>query len=462
MPTVSWNDLTAEADGLLRRLFPICRSITGKGVRQTLAMLREVQEFDILEVPSGTACYDWVIPDEWNVADAYVADPSGHRVIDFKRTNIHLVSYSTPVDQTMSFQELEEHLYTLPDLPEAIPYRTRYYHRNWGFCLSSNQLASMDRNARYHVRIDSTLEPGSLTRGEGVVKGSSGQEFLISTYCCHPSTANDNLSGQVLWALLYRELKSRGTRHTYRFLIGPETIGAISYLAQNQEAARNLSGGFVITTVAGPGKPGYKHTYAGDHLIDRAVDRAFQELGLDYARYPFDINGSDERQYSTPGFRIPVGTICKDKYYEYPYYHTSLDNLDFISAGDLVTTLQVYLSAIEKLELNGTYRSLNPYCEPMLGKRGLYPQVGGHIKQGAMDPNMDHGDRGYSVSGEQVIYGNELDSILSLMFECDGNASLLDISEKTGFPLKLLHDTAQKLNHHGLLEEVGGRQGSRP
>lgn len=413
----------AKIDETLQRLFPICRSITGDGVRETLSILQQIVEFDIKEIPSGTVCYDWTIPDEWNVRDAYVKDSSGTLIIDFRQNNLHLVGYSIPVDQVMSFQELEKHLHTLPDLPSAIPYRTTYYNRDWGFCLSQEQFNRMDRDEKYHIHIDSTLKPGSLTLGEGIIEGSSEQEFLISTYCCHPSLANDNLSGLVLWAFLLRELKSHQTRHSYRFVIIPETIGAIAYLSQNEEAMKKVAGGFVITTVAGLGKFGYKHTYLGDHLIDRVVHRTFSELNIEYIPYPFDIKGSDERQYSAPYFRIPVGTICKDKYYEYDYYHTSLDDLDFINAEHLIETLKLYLLAIQKLEMNVTYRSLNPYCEPQLGKRGLYS-------------------------------GKELDAIRWIMFCSDGKTSLLDISEKTAFPLKELYETAEKLRQHQLLEII--------
>ncbi|MBI2857543.1 MAG: DUF4910 domain-containing protein [Chloroflexi bacterium] len=443
-----------EADGLLKTLFPICRSLTGDGVRETLARLRRVSEFEIKEIPSGTVCYDWVVPDEWNIREAYVEDSAGNRIIDFKNNNLHVLNYSIPVNRTMSFQELESHLYTLPQLPSAIPYRISYYSRNWGICLSHDQLGRMEKNGRYHVVIDSVLKPGKLTYGECLILGSSRQQFLISTYCCHPSLANDNLSGQVLWALLLRELKSMKTYHSYRFVIAPETIGAIAYLHQNERAMKGVTGGFVLTTVAGPGRFGYKHTYLGGHLIDRVVHKTFSEAGIDYIPYPFDINGSDERQYSQPYFRIPIGTICKDKYYEYDYYHTSLDNLDFISAENLVETLRVYLAAIEKLEMNRVYRSLNPQCEPMLGKRGLYPGISGHVKQPATDPERSHLAQDYSVSGGKSIKGVDLDAMLTVMFYSDGETSLLDMSEKTGLPMKDLFHNAETLRGHGLLELV--------
>lgn len=457
-----WNVYVTQADELLRRLFPICRSITGDGLRTTLNLLRQMTDFSLTEVPSGAVCYDWIVPDEWNVRDAYIADSKGRRVIDFKFNNVHLVNYSIPFEGTLTFDELVPHLHTLPDLPNAIPYRTTYYNHTWGFCLTHEQFQKLDKKEKYHVLVDATLAPGNLTYGEALLPGTlrepqggaSGQEYLISTYVCHPSLANDNLSGVVLWTLLLAEIRKRQLRHSYRFVIAPETIGALAYIARNEDTVRGLSGGLVATTVAGPGRFGYKSTWRGDSVIDRAVRLTFKELRLDYVEYPFEVNGSDERQYSSPGLRVPVGTICKDKYYEYPYYHTSLDNLDFISAENLVETLKLYLLAIEKLEQNRTYRSLNPIGEPILGKRGLYPQMGGAIKQKAVSAEF-HAERGYVVDAGNILYGNELDAIRWVLFYADGQTPLLEVAEQTGLPMKQLHQVAEKLKATGLLEEVG-------
>lgn len=454
---LDWEGLIAVADRLLRDLFPICRSLTGDGVRQTLRRLQQVADFEIHEIPSGTACYDWTVPDEWNIRDAYVATLAGERLIDFRKNNLHVVSYSVPVDAVLSFNEPAPHLHSLPDLPGAIPYRTAYYTRSWGFCLTHEQLSQMDRTARYRVVIDSTLEPGSLTYGEARLAGHSGQEFLISTYCCHPSLANDNLSGPVLWVLLLRELRRRQHRHAYRFIIVPETIGAIAYLSRNESEMKRLAGGFILTSAAGPGLFGYKHTFLGNHLIDRAVHRTFEELDLEFLAYPFDVNGSAETHYSAPFFRIPIGTICKDKYYEYDYYHTSLDDLEFISAGNLVETMKVHLLTVEKLELDLTYRSLHPHSEPMLGKRGLYPAMGGSIKQRAADLKTEHHKRQYAIGDGRTTYGNELDAIRWVMFYGDGATSLLQLAEKAGFPMYQLYETAEKLRQHGLVERLPER-----
>lgn len=453
-PTPDWEALTAQADELLHRLFPICRSITGDGLRQTLELLGEVTPFDLQEVPSGSACYDWVVPDEWNVRDAFVADSRGRRVIDFQAHNLHLVNYSIPFEGNLTFDELKAHLYTLPKAPQAIPYRTAYYNRTWGFCLTQEQLEALDRDDTYHVVVETTLAPGALTYGEALLPGSSGQEFLVSTYACHPSLANDNLSGIVLWTLLLRDLRQQSLRHSYRFVIAPETIGALAYISRNEAAVRALTGGFVVTSVAGPSPFGYKPTWRGDSLIDRAVRLTFKERNLEPTPYPFIIHGSDERQYSSPGLRIPVGTICKDKYSAYDNYHTSLDNLDFISASNLVETLKLYWLTIEKLEQNRIYRSLNPIGEPMLGKRGLYPQVGGSIMQKAADA-ISHPEPRNRAEDENVLDEKELSAILWVLFYADGQTPLLEVAEKTGLPMHQLSEVAEKLTQHRLLEMVG-------
>jgi len=446
------NQLTAEADDLLQRLFPLCRSLTGNDVRKTLKILQETAVFDITEIPSGTKCYDWIVPEEWNIRDAYVLDSSGKKIIDFKKNNLHVVNYSVPFEGSLSFPELKSHLFTLPDLPDAIPYRTSYYNRTWGFCISHREFLAMDPAEHYQVKIDSSLHPGSLTLGDTTIQGTSGYEFLISTYCCHPSLANDNLSGIVLWALLLRELKRKKTRHSYRFVILPETIGSIAYLSMNENIMKQIEGGLVITTVAGPGPVGYKQSFHENSLIDRAVYQMFKEFNIDFLSYPFDINGSDERQYSSPFFKIPIGTICKDKYYEYPYYHTSLDNLEFISAANLVQVLMMYLHTIENLDMNKTYLSLNPQCEPQLGKRGLYPILGGQIKQQTTKISPCQ-EKHYPLNDDEAISQKDLDLIGWLMFDCDGKNSLLDIAEKRNFLIRDLYQTAEKLTRHNLIRE---------
>jgi aminopeptidase-like protein len=466
-----------EIKELFETLFPICRSITGNGVRKTLSILKEITDFKIQEIPSGTECYDWIVPKEWNIVDAYIEDSTGKKIIDFQKNNLHVVNYSIPVDETISFEKLDKHLFSLPDLPNAIPYRTTYYKEDWGFCLTHEQLKNLNKNETYHVKIESTLKPGNLTYGEYIINGDSGKEFLISTYCCHPSLANDNLSGPILWTYLLKALKSKKLKHSYRFVIVPETIGAITYLSKNEKEMKKITGGFIITCTAGPGKfYDYKQTFHGNHLIDKVVTKMFEKKDIDFNLHPFDINGSDETQYSAPYFRIPMGTICRKKYYEYDYYHTSLDNLDFIDSKNLIETLNLHLDVIEEIENyssekieffsnthkqisnknNEFYISLNPYCEPMLSKRGLYPTIGGSIKQKAYDFEKEHLDRNYEIDPKANHSGSEIDAICWLMFYGDGNTDLDTISDKSGLSKSLLEKTAQKLLNYKLLQAKKG------
>jgi len=438
---------SALAEEMFERLFPLCRSITGDGVRQTLQIIREyAPDFEIHEIPSGTQVYDWTVPLEWNIRDAYIKDNTGRRVVDFQKNNVHVMGYSIPIRARLSFTELRDRLHTLPKLPDAIPYRTSYYKENWGFCLSQNQLDAMDHQETYEVCVDTTLEKGSLTYADCVLAGQSDREYLISTYCCHPSLANDNLSGVVLTTLLLNVLKERQLRHSYRFVMCPETIGAIAYLAKNENVLKKSAGGFVVTTVAGPGTHGYKCSFLGNHSIDRAARLTFKERGLPFVEYPFAPDGSDERQYSSPGFRIPVGSITRDKYYEYEYYHTSLDDLSFVSGENLVSTLEVYLSVIEKLEWNRNYVRRNQNGELQLGKRGLYPQTGGAIKQMAA---------GATDGTPRALHTlDPVDAITWFLFLADGQHSLLDMAERTGASVEQLQEVAQTLLAQDLIYSV--------
>ena len=440
-----------EVKKIFDELFPICRSITGNGVRQSLKILQKIANFDIKEIPSGTSCYDWIIPNEWNVEEAYIEDSLGNKIIDFKKNNLHLVGYSVPIDENISFNELKSHLHMLPDLPDAIPYRTSYYEKNWGFCLSKKQFEQLDPNESYHVKIKSKLEQGSLTYGEYYIKGKSSKEYIFSTYCCHPSLANDNLSGMVLWALLLRELQNRETENSYRFVIAPETIGAIAYLSENEKAMKNVTGGFILMTVAGPGKFSYKESFLQEHEVDVVTRKAFQKLKTDFISYPFHILGGDETEFSSPYFRIPIGVVCKDKYYEYDYYHTSLDNLEFISPQNLIDVFDIYIKIIDQLEKNQTYISLNPQGEPMLGKRDLYPQTGGAIHQRVVNSKKSHEEREYPTTSK-TMKGTELDAMLWLLFYGDGENSLLEIEGKTNIPLETLHSVATTLCKKNLLK----------
>jgi len=451
-----------ETKNLLNELFPICRSITGDGVRKSLSILKSIIDFEIKGIPSKTQCYDWTVPNEWNINDAYVKNSAGQKIIDFKKNNLHVVGYSIPINRTMSFSELDEHLHTLPKLSDAIPYRTSYYKQDWGFCLSQIEYEQMNKNDTYQVLIDSSLYPGKLNYGESIVKGISDHEFLFSTYCCHPSMANDNLSGLVLWALLLRILKNKKTIHSYRFIAVPETIGSISYLHKHQNEMKKILGGFILTCTGGPENFSYKQTYLENHLIDKTVQDTFKELTIDPIIYPFDIRGSDERQYSSPFFRIPIGTICKGKYHEYDYYHTSKDDLAFVDPENIVKTLFVYLKIIDNLEKtksfsknnanqnnmyhnsNSTiFKSLHPYCEPMLSKRGLYPTLGGSIRQKIS-----------STKSSSDIENDIFDAISWILFYSDGYTSINDISKKTKIPESVLNEAGKKLVNAKLLEKV--------
>ncbi len=459
-----------QLETYLSDLFPICRSITGNGVRDTLERLNEIAEFQIKEIPSGKECYDWTIPNEWNIFDAYVENSKGEKIVDFKKNNLHLVNYSIPIDEIVSYEELHEHIYTLPDLPDAIPYRTSYYKEDWGFCLSHNQLSKLNKDEKFHIKIDATLKPGKLTYGEFLINGKSDKEFLFSTYCCHPSLANDNLSGPLLWTYLLKKLQNQEPHHNYRFIIVPETIGAIAYLHQNEKIMKEINGGFILTCVGSPNNFSYKNTIDGNDPIDKIVYNVFDNKGINPISYPFDVNGSDETHYSAPFFRIPIGTICKDKYYEFPYYHTSFDDLDFVKPIHIEETYRIYENVLENIELKfeslqalgknhvkinaneEIYTSLHPYCEPMLSKRGLYPTIGGKIKQQVENIETEHLQRNYKIDKNTVTSGTELDSIGWLMLLSDGMTSISDISKRIKISEDILKKVAQKLVSHNLLK----------
>lgn len=427
----------AEIEGYLRRLFPLCRSLTGEGNRETLRILNEIVPIRQFEVPSGTAVYDWVIPDEWHIRDAWIAAPDGRRIVDFKASNLHVVGYSEPVKGHFSWAELQPHLHIHPQLADAVPYRTSYYQRDWGFCLTHSQYHELEQlGGPFEVVIDSTLQPGSLTYGELLLPGQSRQEILLSCYICHPSMANDSLSGVLLTAFLARELMAQTNRYySYRIVFVPETIGAIAYCARNEAAMKQIDTGMVITTVGGPGSFGFKRSFNAGHAINRLIQQVFAEAKVDYISYPFDIHGSDERQYSSQGFGINVATICRDKYYEYPQYHTSLDNLELVTAEQIGETLALYRQLIAKLEARRLYRNCMPHGEVMLSRHDLYPSSGG-----ALLP--EQGGR------------SELDLILWLLFKCDGRRSLADISLELDVTEASLLPIVERLMSTGVLERV--------
>ena len=415
---------------LLPRLYPVARSITGDGVRASLRMLQEIAPLQLFEVPSGAPVFDWIVPDEWNVADAYIANAAGARVVDFRAHSLHLVSYSTPIHARMSLAELRPHLHTLPEQPDVIPYRTSYYRAAWGFCLSQRQLDTLPEG-EYEVCIDSTLRPGSLTYGELVLPGELEDEVLISTHVCHSSLANDNLSGMLLAACLARELSSRPRRYTYRFLFIPGTIGSITWLALHKAQAHRIKHGLVVACVGDPGPLHYKRSRRGRREIDRAVACVLAESGEPYTLLDFSPYGYDERQYCSPGFNLAVGSLTRTPYGRYPQYHTSGDNLELVRPEYINASLATYLRVVEVLEQNRTYRSTNPMCEPQLGRRGLYSSLGGRQDTKAIEMAM-----------------------LWVLNQADGEHSLLDIKERSGMRFAELQEAAALLQQHGLLVEV--------
>ena len=423
-----------EIDKYLKKLFPINRSITGEGNRETLRILQEIIPLKIIEYPSGQKVYDWVIPKEWNIKDAWVKDSRGNKIIDFKENNLYLVSYSIPIHKTISFNELKKHLHYLENLPNAIPYRTSYYNETWGFCVSYNQYQELFKeDEEYEIFIDSELLDGSLSLGELLIKGKSKKEILLSCYICHPSMANDSLSGVIVTAFIAKKLlEIQDTlEHSYRIVFVPETIGAIAYCANNEKAMKDIDNGLVITTCGGLGDFGYKQSWQEDNFINNMIEDVFIENNIKFKTYPFDIHGSDERQYSSQGFKINCATISKDKYYEYDYYHTSSDNLDFVTAENLNKTLDLYLQLISKMDKNIVYKNLYPNCEVMLSKHDLYPKTGG-----ALLPNT-------KVSA--------LDIILWLLYYSDGSMSLYEISKKLNINISLVYNEAKRLEEKNII-----------
>ena len=420
--------LGQQMHDLVAELYPICRSITGDGVRRTLEIVGRHVPLDISEVPSGTQVFDWTVPKEWNVRDAWVEGPGGRRVVDFRESNLHVLSYSVPVRTRVSLDELKAHVFTLPDHPDWVPYRTSYYHEAWGFCLSANRLAQLVEG-EYEVCVDATLEDGSLTYGELLVEGASQDEVLLSTHVCHPSLANDNLSGIAVNAFLARHLRDLDLRHSYRFLFIPGTIGAITWLARNEQATARIRHGLVVTGV-GDGTPfTYKRSRRGTAEIDRAAAHVLGHAGPGHQVIDFHPYGYDERQFCSPGFDLPVGRFSRAPHGRYPQYHTSADDLDLVRPQHLAEALTQLLAVLEVVEHNGWYRTTNPKCEPQLGRRGLYRAVGGDVDEAAVEL-----------------------ALLWVLNQSDGRHSLLDVAERSGLPFAVVLRAADALRDHGLLE----------
>jgi aminopeptidase-like protein len=429
-----WEQLLAPDAGeeifaFAARIFPICRSITGDGVRRTLREIGSHLALETHEIPTGTDVFDWTIPREWNIRDAYIKNGAGEKILDFARSNLHVMSYSIPVKKRVSLAELKEHVHTLPEQPDLIPYRTSYYADDWAFCMAHRQLERLQEEA-YEVVIDSSLESGSLTYGEYLHKGETDEEFLLSAHVCHPSLANDNCSGVALLTHLARRMAGLRTRFSYRFVFAPGTIGAIAWLAGNEDKTWRIKHGLVVSMVGDGGGPTYKKSRRGDAAIDRAMAHVLRHSGMAPTIEDFSPYGYDERQYCSPGFNLPVGSIQRSKYGTIPQYHTSADNLAFIKPEHLLESYSVIVRTIGVVEDDAVYSTAMSKCEPQLGKRGLFRRVGGK-----------------DIAAENM-------AMLWVLNFSDGAHSLLDIAERSKLPFKIVLGAARLLEARGLL--VGG------
>jgi aminopeptidase-like protein len=421
LEALSKSRVGEEMHRFIAELFPICRSITGDGVRETLRKVEGHIPLEIYEVPTGTQVFDWTIPKEWNIKDAYIKNARGDRVVDFRKSNLHVISYSLPVRAKMSLEELKNHIYTLPDHPDWIPYRTSYYQEQWGFCLSQNQLLGMT-DEEYEICIDSTLEPGHLTYGESVIEGETTDEILLSCHVCHPSLCNDNLSGVALIAFLAKHLRPLSLRYTYRFLFIPGTIGSIAWLCLNEGKTERIKHGLVTACVGDAGISTYKKSRRGNAEIDQAVAHVLKTSGKEFQIIDFFPYGYDERQYCSPGFDLPVGCLMRTPHGKYPEYHTSADNLGFVAPEALEDSFINYLRVINVLEHNQTYINRLPKCD---------------------------------VGGSADAATRQL-AMLWVLNGSDGNHTLLDIAERSGMKFEDLQEVSVILAGNGLLEIRSG------
>ena len=425
------NKLSAgdELYSLIKRLYPICRSITGDGLRESLKIIQEHIPLQIKEVATGTKVLDWTIPEEWNIKDAYIKDAQGKKIIDFKKLNLHVLNYSIPVDEKMGLEKLKAHLYTLPENPDWVPYRTSYHNREWGFCVSHNQLMEL-KDEEYEVKIESSIEIGSLTYGEYFIKGNSTDEVLFSCHICHPSLCNDNLSGIAIATFLATELSKMKLKYSYRFLFIPGTIGSISWLSRNEDKVHRIKYGLVLNLLGDSSAFHYKRSRRGNSEIDKIMEYVLEnEEGsklIDFTPY-----GYDERQFCSPGFNLPVGRLSRKPHGEFPEYHTSADNLNFINPSSLSASLKLLLKVIVVIEGNKNWINLSPKGEPQLGKRGLYKSVGGQSQQ-----------KDYQMA------------LLWILNLSDGDFSMLDIAKKSGIHFEVLLQAANDLFKTGLLKEL--------
>lgn len=429
LDSVDLDALGREMHALVVDLFPICRSITGDGLRETLRRLQNLVPLTLHEVATGTPVFDWTVPPEWNIQDACVKNSRGERVIDFLKSNLHVVNYSVPVHEKMSLPDLQSHLFSLPDRPDWIPYRTSYYKRSWGFCLSHNQFLNLAED-EYEVLIEATLKDGHLTYGEMYLPGETADEVLVSCHVCHPSLANDNLSGVAIASSLARHLSKLPRRYSYRFLFIPGTIGAITWLSINESKVSRVKHGLVLAGVGDAGPLSYKKSRRGNAEIDHAAVHILSQCDPSFRILDFSPYGYDERQYCSPGFNLAVGRLSRTPHGTFPEYHTSADNPDFVRADSLAQSFAACVAIFSVLERNHTYVNTSPKCEPQLGARGLYRAVGGSAER-----------------------DTEL-AMLWVLNLSDGDHTLLDIADRARMSFDVIHRAAVVLRENGLLKQI--------
>jgi aminopeptidase-like protein len=415
----------AEAVELMHALYPLRRSLTGDGVRETLRLVSELLPLELVEVPTGTELFDWTVPREWNLDDAWIADAEGRRLVDLRESTLHVVGYSRPVRARLRGSELQAHLHSLPARPELIPYRTAYWEDTWGFCVTEAQRGAIDPEAGYEVCIEARLEDGHLTYGEALLPGRSGREVLLSTYVCHPALCNDNLSGVALLAVLGRHLAGRELRYSYRFLFGPGTLGPLAWLARNRERLGSVAHGLAVSCCGDPGPLTYKRSRRGDAEVDRAAAHVLRHTRPDARVEGFAPWGGDERQFCSPGFDLPVGALTRTPHGRYPEYHTSADDFALVRSEHLADSLDCLLAIFDVLERNAVYESLSPCGEPQLGRRGLY-------------------------DGEEGLRR----ALLWTLNLADGRHALLDVAERAGLTFAAVAEAADALVEAELLREV--------
>jgi aminopeptidase-like protein len=424
------NTLSKQIYNLAEKLWPINRSTTGDGVRKTLSIIKEkIPELKIFEIPSGTEVFDWTVPKEWKVRDAYIITPDGEKICQFKKNNLHLVGYSSPINLKIPLSKLQDHLYSLPNQPDAIPYITSYYEKRWGFCITHDERQSLT-DGDYQVYIDTELFDGSLSYGEILIKGQTSEEIFISTYICHPSMANNELSGPCVTTFLAKKLKEfKKLKYSYRLIFIPETIGSITYLSQNIEHLKqNVVAGFNVTCVGDDRDYSYLPSRKGNTLSDQIAKHVLKHICPTFKSYKWADRGSDERQYCAPNVDLPIASIMRTKYGMYDEYHTSLDDLiNVVTAKGLEGGFNALWKAIEALERN-SYPKVTILCEPQLGKRDLYPAL-----------LTEH-------TNSKVM------QMLNLITWSDGAHSLIDIAELCDSPIWELYPIIKKLENHKLIE----------